>query len=57
MPQHLNHRSPRRRRQKERPSQTQQYNQDEDIEEYPAGKGTGEMPTKPNQRGEDREST
>ena len=41
----------------ERPSQTQQYNQDEETEEYPAGKGTGEMPTKPNQRGGDREST
>ena len=27
--------------------QTQQYNQDEETEEYPAGKGTGEMPTKP----------
>ena len=26
-------------------------------EEYPAGKGTGEMPTKPNKRGRDREST
>ena len=25
----------------------QQYNQDEETEEYPAGKGTGEMPTKP----------
>ena len=33
----------------------QQYDQDE--EEYSAGKGTGEMPTKPNQRGRDREST
>ena len=40
-----------------RPPQTQQYNQDEEREEYPAGKGTGEMPTKPNQRGRDREST
>ena len=36
---------------------TQQYNQDEETEEYPAGKGTGEMPTKPNKRGRDREST
>ena len=27
----------------ERPPQTQQYNQDEETEEYPAGKGTGEM--------------
>ena len=35
----------------------QQYNQDEETEEYPAGKGTGEMSTKPNQRGRDREST
>ena len=35
----------------------QQYNQDEETEEYPAAKGTGEMPTKPNQRGRDREST
>ena len=34
-----------------------QYNQDEEMEEYPAGNGTGEMPTKPNQRGGDREST
>ena len=41
----------------ERPPQMQQYNQDEETEEYPAGKGTGEMPTKPNQRGGDREST
>ena len=41
----------------ERPPQTQQYNQDEETEEYPAGKGTGEMPTKPNKRGRDREST
>ena len=41
----------------ERPPQTQQYNQDEKTEEYPAGKGTGEMPTKPNKRGRDREST
>ena len=38
----------------ERPHQTQQYNQDEEAEEYPAGKGTGELPTKPNQRGRDR---
>ena len=35
----------------------QQYNQDEDTEEYPAGKGTGEMPNKPNKRERDREST
>ena len=28
-----------------------QYNQNEETEEYPAGKGTGEMPTKPNKRG------
>ena len=35
----------------------QQYKQDEETEEYPAGKGTGEMPTKPNKRGRDREST
>ena len=41
----------------ERPPQTQQYNQDEETEEYPAGKGTGEMPSKPNKRGRDREST
>ena len=34
----------------------QQYNQVEETEEYPAGKGTGEMPTKPNKRGRDRES-
>ena len=26
------------------------------TEECPAGKGTGEMPNKPNQRGRDRES-
>ena len=35
----------------------QQYNQDEESEEYSAGKGTGEMLIKPNQRGRDREST
>ena len=35
----------------------QQHNQDEEIEEYPVGKGKGEMPTKPNERGRDREST
>ena len=35
----------------------QQYKQDEETEEYSAGKGTGEMPTKPNQRRGDREST
>ena len=29
-----------------RPPQTQQYNQDEETEEYSAGKGTGELPTK-----------
>ena len=34
----------------------QQYNQDEQTEEYSAGKGTGELPTKPNKRGS-REST
>ena len=41
----------------ERPPQTQQYNQDEEKEECSAGKGTGEMPTKTNKRGRDREST
>ena len=41
----------------ERPPQTQQYNQDEETEEYSAGKGTGELPTKPNKRGRSREST
>ena len=40
----------------ERPPQTQQYNQDEETEEYLAGKGTWEMPTKPNKRGRDWES-
>ena len=30
----------------------QQYNQDEETEEYPADKGTGEMPTKPNKEEE-----
>ena len=35
----------------------QQYNQDEDTEEYSAGEGTGELPTKPNKIGRDREST
>ena len=40
-----------------RPPQMQQYNQDEETEEYSAGKGTGEMPTKPNKRGRDREFT
>ena len=39
-----------------RPPQTQQYNQDEETE-YSAGKGTGELPTKPNKRGRSREST
>ena len=34
-----------------KPPQTQQYNQDEETEEYSAGKGTGELPTKPNKRG------
>ena len=38
-------------------SQSQQYKQDKETEEYPAGKGTEEMPTKPNERGRDREST
>ena len=41
----------------ERPPQMQQYNQDEETEEYPAGKGTGEMPTNPTKRQRDREST
>ena len=40
----------------ESPLQMQQYNQDEETEEYPAGKGTGEMPSKPNKRGRDREA-
>ena len=40
-----------------RPPQTQQYNQDEETEEYTAGKGTGELPTKPNKSGRSREST
>ena len=35
----------------ERPPQTQQYNQDEETEEYTAGKGTGEKP--PNQTKEE----
>ena len=35
----------------------QQYNQDEEREEHPAGKGTGEMPTKPNKGGRDKESS
>ena len=35
----------------------QQYNQDEEIEKYSAGKGTGELPTKRNKRGRDKEST
>ena len=34
----------------------QQYNQDEETEEYTAGKGTGELP-KPNKSGRSREST
>ena len=34
----------------------QQYKQDEKAEKYPAGKGTREMPTKPNKRGRDRGS-
>ena len=41
----------------ERPPQTQQYKQDEEAEKYPAGKGTGKMPTKPKKTGRDREST
>ena len=36
----------------ERTPQTQQYKQDEETEEYPAGKGTGKMPTKPNKEEE-----
>ena len=36
----------------ERPPQIQQYKQDEETEEYPAGKGTGEKPTKPHKRKE-----
>ena len=36
----------------ERPPQTQQFNQDKETEEYPAGKGTGEKPTKPHKRKE-----
>ena len=35
----------------ERPPQTQQYKQDEEIEKYSAGKGTGEIP--PNQTKEE----
>ena len=35
----------------------QQYNQEEETEEYSAGKGTGELPTKPNKRGIGRKST
>ena len=41
----------------ERPLQTQQSKEDEKGEKYPAGKGTWKMPTKPNKRGGDREST
>jgi len=41
----------------ERPLQTQQYKQDEETEEYPSGKGTGQMLNKPNKRGKHREST
>ena len=41
----------------ERPHQIQQYNQNEETEKYLAGKGTGDMPTKPNKGGRDREST
>ena len=37
--------------------QTQQYKQEEETEEYTAGKGTGELPTKPNKSGRSREST
>jgi hypothetical protein len=37
-----------------RPPQTQQYKQNEETEEYSAGKGTGELPTKPNKRGRGR---
>ena len=35
----------------------EQYNQDEETEEHSAGKGTGELPIKPNKRGRNREST
>ena len=35
----------------------QQYKQDEETEDYPAGKGTGYMLTKPNKIGRDRECT
>ena len=41
----------------ERTPQKQQYKQDEKTEECLAGKGTGRMPTKPNKRGTEREST
>ena len=41
----------------ERTPQTQQYKQDEETEEYPVGKGTGEMPTKTKKTRRDREST
>ena len=40
-----------------RPPQTEQYKQDEKAEKYSAGKRTGQMPTKPNKRGRDTEST
>ena len=40
-----------------RPPQMQQYNQDEETEEYSAGKWTGELPIKPDKRGRSREST
>ena len=41
----------------ERPPQTEPYKQNEETEEYPAGKGTGGLTTKPNKRGRDTEST
>ena len=41
----------------ERPPQTQQSKQDQKAEKYSSGKGTWQMPTKPNKRGGDREST
>ena len=42
---------------REKPVQTQQSKQDEKTEKHPAGKGTWKMPTKPNRRGGNWEST
>ena len=41
----------------ERPSQTQQYKQEEKVQKYSVAKGTGQMLNKQNKRERDRKST